>query len=132
MRNVVRQTLSACFLSMLLGACGESRETKAYLAAARAQLADGDPERGRTAIERHGCVSCHTIPGIGGPGSNVGPPLYKIATRAYIGGVLPNTPEAMVQWLQNPPAVDPRTAMPNMNIAATEARDIAAYLYTLE
>lgn len=132
MRHVLSLTLNACCLSMLLAACSESRQTKEYLAAARAQLANANPERGKTAIERHGCVGCHTIPGIGGPPSNVGPPLYKIATRAYIGGVLPNTPDALVQWLQNPPAVDPRTAMPNMNIVLTEARDIAAYLYTLE
>jgi len=124
--------LNACCLSLLLAACGENRETKAYLAAARKQLADADPARGKAAIERYGCVSCHTIPGVGGPGSNVGPPLSRIAARAYLGGVLPNTPEALVQWLRDPPAVDPRTAMPNMNIEQAEARDIAAYLYTLE
>ncbi|GAB3551611.1 hypothetical protein GCM10027343_36090 [Noviherbaspirillum agri] len=132
MRHLLCMIVNTCSLVIVLAACGENRETTAYLAAARAQLADADPARGSAAIARHGCVSCHTIPGIGGPGSNVGPPLDRIATRAYIGGVLPNTPEAMVQWLRNPPAVDPRTAMPNMNIAEPEARDIAAYLYTLE
>jgi cytochrome c1 len=37
----------------------------------------------------------------------------------------------MIRWIQNPPAVDEKTAMPNMGVTARDARDIAAYLYTL-
>jgi cytochrome c len=92
----------------------------------------GDPLRGKAAIGRYGCVACHTIPGIPNPGSDVAPPLAHIASRSYIGGVLPNTPADMERWLRNPPAVDPRTAMPNMDISAEDAKDIAAYLYTLK
>jgi cytochrome c1 len=49
----------------------------------------------------------------------------------YIAGVLPNTPENMIRWLQNPQAVDHLTVMPNMGITEADARDIAGYLYTL-
>jgi hypothetical protein len=49
----------------------------------------------------------------------------------YIGGVLPNTRESMVRWIMNPPEVDPRTAMPNLGVDESEARDIASFLYTL-
>jgi hypothetical protein len=38
----------------------------------------------------------------------------------------------MVRWLENPPAVDPPTAMPNLQLNRHDARDIAAYLYTLD
>jgi len=89
-------------------------------------------ERGKEAIHRHGCVACHTIPGIAGPASNVGPPLDHIAKRAYIAGVLPNMPSEMIRWLIDPPQVAPRTAMPAMQLTGEEARDIAAYLYTLD
>jgi cytochrome c1 len=91
-----------------------------------------DAQRGRAAIERHGCVACHRIPGIRSPGANVGPPLKRIATRGYIAGVLANTPANMIRWLRDPPAVDPRTAMPNLDLTDQESRDIAAYLYTLK
>lgn len=94
--------------------------------------AGADPARGKDAIVRYGCVACHAIPGIGNPGSNVGPPLHRFARRAYVGGVLPNTPADLVNWLMDPPAIDPRTAMPNMGVTQADARDIAAYLYTLE
>lgn len=96
------------------------------------QVPGGDADRGKATIERYGCIACHTIPGIAGHGSNVGPPLTKMALRAYVGGVLPNTPRDMVRWLRNPPEVDPRTAMPNLGISDAEAKDMAAYLYTLK
>jgi cytochrome c1 len=37
----------------------------------------------------------------------------------------------MIKWLRNPPAVDDKTAMPNMGVTEKDARNIAAYLYTL-
>lgn len=93
------------------------------------RVAGGEPERGRAAIERYGCVACHAIPGIPGPSANVGPPLADLAVRAYVGGVLPNTPDNLMSWLRNPPRVDPRTAMPNLGVSQAEAADMAAYLY---
>lgn len=95
------------------------------------QLTGADVERGRQLIGHYGCVACHAIPGVKGPAPQVGPPLANMALRAYIGGVLPNTPDNLVHWLMDPPAIDPRTAMPNMGISKAEARDIAAYLLTL-
>ena len=61
----------------------------------------------------------------------VGPPLDHIAQRVYIAGVLPNEPDNMIRWIENPQAVDPKTAMPYMGVTPRDARDIAAYLYTL-
>lgn len=89
-------------------------------------------ERGREAIQRHGCVACHAIPGVPGPQSDVGPPLEAMARRAYIAGVVPNLPSEMIRWLVDPPQVDPLTAMPAMGVSEAEARDMAAYLYTLD
>jgi cytochrome c len=50
----------------------------------------------------------------------------------YVAGVLANTPDNLIQCIRNPPDVDPRTAMPNLGIGEPDARDIAAYLYTLK
>ncbi len=90
----------------------------------------GDPVRGRDAISRRGCAACHTIPGVPGT-ANVGPPLDRVGSRVYLAGVQLNTPENMARWLKDPPAVDPRTAMPNVGATDDEVRDISAYLYTL-
>lgn len=92
----------------------------------------GDPELGEQALEAYGCGSCHIIPGVPGADGRVGPPLRRIGSRAYIGGVLPNTPENMVRWIRAPQAVDPRTAMPDLDVGERDALNITAYLYTLK
>jgi cytochrome c1 len=98
----------------------------------RAQLAaSGDPERGRASIRSHQCGACHTIPGVTGARGIVGPPLAGFGARAFIAGELPNTPENLVRWIQDPPAIEPETAMPALGVAQSDARDIAAYLYQL-
>ena len=58
-----------------------------------------------------------------------GEPSGRRSRQVYVGGVLPNLPDEMVAWLMDPPAVDPRTAMPNLGVTEPHARDIAAYLY---
>jgi len=97
----------------------------------RFQIANADPGRGRDAIRRYGCGSCHTIPGITGARGMVGPPLRQVSQRVFIAGVLLNQPDNMIRWIENPPAIDSKTAMPNMGVTVRDARDIAAYLYTL-
>jgi cytochrome c oxidase assembly factor CtaG len=91
----------------------------------------GDPERGRQTIEAMGCGACHVITGVPAARGEVGPPLSGVARRAIIGGVLPNTPQNMMAWIEDPPSLAPRTAMPNLGVTPQAARDIVAYLYTL-
>jgi cytochrome c2 len=90
-----------------------------------------DPERGRAAVREHGCVACHTVPGVPGASGRVGPRLDRLREQAYIAGVLANSPQNMVRWIREPKEVDPRTAMPNLGVGEGDARDIAAYLYAL-
>ncbi len=92
----------------------------------------GDAARGAAAITHYGCGSCHMIPGIGNAHGLAGPSLAGIADRTYIAGVLQNTPDNMVRWLENPPGVDPMTLMPNMGVTPQDAKDMAGYLYGLK
>jgi cytochrome c2 len=94
-------------------------------------LTGGDPDRGVNAIGRYGCGSCHTIPGIRGANALVGPPLNRIARRSYLAGEVQNTPANMVRWIQHPQRIEKGTVMPEMGVTENDARDIAAYLYTL-
>ena len=95
------------------------------------RVAGGDPERGRIAIAEYGCPACHVIPGVAGATGTIGPPLTGMATRAYIAGVLTNTPENMIRWIVDPPRVDSLTAMPALGVSDSLARHMAEYLYTL-
>jgi cytochrome c1 len=105
-----------------------NRETERAAAA----MTGGNPQRGKAAVSRYGCATCHTIPGINGADALVGPPLSQMGSRSYIAGVLPNTPDNMIRWIENPPGVDRLTAMPNLGVTDSDARDIAGYLYTLK
>ena len=91
----------------------------------------GDIQRGRVAIRQYGCQTCHVVPGVTGADALVGPPLNGIADRLYLAGILPNTPKYMIQWLRNPQGIDSLSAMPDLGVTERDARDIAAYLYTL-
>lgn len=102
-------------------------------ATAAAPAPGGDPARGRALIASgvYGCTACHAVPGMGAPHGVVGPPLGGMASRAFIAGQLPNTPDVLVAFLQDPPALVPATGMPDVRLGLDEARHIAAFLYTL-
>lgn len=91
----------------------------------------GDFRHGKDRIMHYGCGSCHSIPGVPNAHGLVGPPLILFGRRTYIAGELPNTPDNLVQWLRDPKSVEAGTAMPNLGVTEQDARDIAAYLYTL-
>lgn len=111
----------------------EQTQTPATCEARTAAAAmPGDARRGAKALYQYACNACHTIPGVTGSSPQVGPSLAGMARRAMIGGRLANTPDNMVRWLRRTHEVDPRTAMPEMGLAEQDARDIAAYLATLD
>lgn len=95
------------------------------------QIVDANPERGRQAITAIGCGACHEIPGVQGAHGIVGPSLEDFGQRQLIGGVLPNEPTVLIQWVENAPSLIPETGMPDLPLSQDQARDIAAYLYTL-
>lgn len=92
-------------------------------------LPEADAERGRQAIVAYGCGACHRIPGIRRATGRVGPSLEDFRHQMFIAGVLPNTPENVAAWIDDPPAISPRTAMPDLGVTEEEARDIAAFLF---
>jgi mono/diheme cytochrome c family protein len=93
-------------------------------------MTGGDPSRAAALVTRYGCGGCHTITGLPGAQGVAAPPLTNLRERVYIGGVLPNTAQNLVDWIVNPRRFNPHTAMPASGVTQDEARDIAAYLYT--
>ncbi|RYJ04474.1 MAG: c-type cytochrome [Acetobacteraceae bacterium] len=115
----------ACGIALLLATACEAEEPPAL------RVAGGDPARGRAVILAAGCGACHVIPGVRGAVSWVGPPLTEWSRRGYVGGRLPNAPDNLIAWLQDPGAISPGSAMPSLGLSEAEARDAAAYLFTL-
>lgn len=121
---------SAALLGCLLVAACLSTSCTSSQARSAAQVTGGDVARGKSAITKYGCGSCHTIAGIASARGLVGPQLTGIAARMYVAGVLPNTPDDIVRWIRNPKAVDEKTLMPALDVSEQDAIDIAAYLYS--
>ena len=122
MRRVCISLLSAILLA---AACGEA-------AVQPRSIAGADSGRGRAVIKKVGCAACHEIPGVRWPRGRVGPSLAGFAEQALIAGRFPNQPELLGLWVRNAPALSPQTGMTPMPITEQEARDVAAYLYTLD
>ena len=92
----------------------------------------GNADRGAALISWYGCGACHSIPGVPGADALVGPPLEHFVHRGYLAGVLHNTPDNLIRWIRDPQKFVPGNAMPALGIDERDARDIAAYLYSLE
>lgn len=114
----MRLAIAACLVA--LSACGEPPAARI-----------GDAEHGKLLLRQFGCGTCHEIPGVAGARGRVGPPLAGMAARAYIAGVLPNTPQNMAAFIREPAIADPAIVMPAMGVGEEHARDMAAYLSTL-
>ncbi len=137
MRTLQTSSRSGAFLlvstailvgAVLLASCGGSA-----LPTPPKDVTLGNAQQGRQAITKYGCGACHTIPGVEGAKGQVGPTLANVGSRMTLAaGTLENTPPNLVLWIQRPQEVKPGSLMPNLNVTDSDARDIAAYLYTLK
>lgn len=91
----------------------------------------GYAPRGQQLMIDRRCGSCHAIPGIHNANGVFGPPLVSFARQSFVAGDFPNAPNYLVRWIMSPKSMKPRTAMPDLGLSEQQARDIAAYLYTL-
>jgi cytochrome c len=95
------------------------------------QVPGASVSAGKDLIAHYGCGACHQIGGVDSANGHVGPSLKNFQKAIpFIVGKLPNTPDNVARWIQNPQSILPNGIMPNLGVKPQEARDIAAYLYT--
>jgi len=116
-----------CALLLMAAAC-----KKDVRQAASEMTGGGDPDAGKATLARRNCNACHKIPGVESSRATGGPSLEHWTQHQLIAKRYPNTPENLMHWIQDPRAMVDTTYMPSMGVQEKEARDIAAYLYTLE
>ncbi|MBC7983579.1 MAG: cytochrome c [Candidatus Obscuribacterales bacterium] len=85
-------------------------------------------KRGDMLLRQYACHSCHRIQGITGPQTYVGPALMNWPQRKFIAGVVPNTRDNLIKWIQDPQAVSHQTLMPNLDVPEAHAGEMATYL----
>jgi cytochrome c len=121
-----------CILSIVLSMCVAAVSACSGNVAYEPAIANGDAQQGLQVLKHYECNVCHVIPGVSGTRSYVGPPLDNYRHNVYVAGKFANTPDNLIAWIVNPPSLAPETAMPNVGVSTIEARDIAAYLYSLQ
>jgi cytochrome c oxidase subunit 2 len=104
-----------------------------WVAAQQAPPAEpsGAAADGKAVYARTACVGCHAIRGVSA--GALGPDLTHFGSRALFGaGLWPTTPEHVVAWLKDPPALKPGSKMPNLHLSDADAGALAAYLLSLK
>jgi cytochrome c oxidase subunit II len=83
------------------------------------------------AIIVYRCGLCHAVRGTDA-GARTAPDLTHLMSRRMIAaGVLPNTPGALLGWVQHPQGVKPDSLMPDQHLSGAELTAVGAYLETL-
>jgi cytochrome c oxidase subunit II len=98
----------------------------------------GEPETdiakaGAEAFVTNGCAGCHTIDGNPTAIGKIGPNLSHFGSRTTLAaGILPNTPENLAAWIQDPQAIKPGSFMTNQLVRPQDVEALVAYLHSLK
>jgi cytochrome c oxidase subunit 2 len=86
---------------------------------------------GRAVFEANACVNCHAVSGTSA-GGTFGPDLSHVASRATIAsGAVPNTPQNLRAFIDDPAHFKPGALMPAMRLNARDLDAVTQYLTTL-
>jgi len=93
---------------------------------------EADAVAGEQLFFAHTCSHCHTIRGTTAK-ATIGPDLTRVASRKELaGGAIENSTENLTLWMKNPQAIKPGCKMPNFQLNDEHARQIVAYLESLD
>ena len=88
---------------------------------------------GSEAFVTNGCAGCHTIDGNQTAVGKIGPNLSHFGSRTTLAaGILPNTPENLAAWIQDPQAIKPGNLMTNQLVRPQDVEALVAYLHSLK
>ncbi len=87
---------------------------------------------GQLVFEQQACINCHTVAGTVANG-RYGPDLTHLMSRGTLAaGAMPNTPENLKAWIDDPSTFKPGSLMPAMHLTDRQDAQITAYLLTLK
>jgi cytochrome c oxidase subunit II len=91
-----------------------------------------DVAEGRNVFMQNACIGCHAVTGTIA-GGTVGPDLTHLASRSTIAsGSVPNTPENLRAFIQDPAHFKPGVLMPQIPLSDHDLDAITRYLTTLK
>ena len=88
-------------------------------------------QKGREIFTQSACVGCHTIQGLSA--GALGPNLTHFGSRkTFAGGLMANTLENVIKWIENPEHMKPGALMPNLGMKGEQSQALATYLQSLK
>jgi len=97
----------------------------------RVRMPDAQARSGEGVFLSNACVGCHTVRGTTARGV-FGPDLTHFGSRGTIAaGVLENTRENLIRWLDSTQHVKPGNRMPEVQMSDQQIEQLAAYLQAL-
>jgi cytochrome c oxidase subunit 2 len=108
------------------------RKWLANMARPARTAASAQAQKGREVFLSDACSGCHEIRGTSAK-SQIGPDLTHLADRTTIAsGALPNTRDALAEWIRDPQHAKPGNKMPALALTQAEVRAVVAYLESLK
>jgi cytochrome c oxidase subunit 2 len=108
------------------------RKWLANMAKPARAAATAQERTGRDVFLSEACSGCHQIRGTSAKGL-IGPDLTHLASRTTIGsGTLPNTREALAEWIRDPQHSKPGNKMPALRLSQSDLQAVVAYLESLK
>jgi cytochrome c oxidase subunit 2 len=86
---------------------------------------------GRGVFLGQSCVNCHRIRGTPAAGTYAPDLTHLMSRKTLAAGMIPNTPEQLRDWVQDPQKIKPGCLMPAFGLSASERDQIVSYLLTL-
>ena len=95
------------------------------------RITDASAANGAKVFANSPCGTCHRIEGV--TKGYIGPDLTHFAGRTTMaGGIMPNTPENVAQWITDPQTLKPGALMPPLGLRGQQLNDLVAYLESLK
>ncbi len=102
------------------------------VALAKDSSEDINAHNGQLVFEQQACINCHAVKGTVANG-RYGPDLTHLMSRVTLAsGAMPNTPENLKGWIEDPNTFKPGVLMPAMHLSDRQNAQITAYLLSLK
>jgi cytochrome c oxidase subunit 2 len=93
-----------------------------------------DPEvsEGKATFLSQSCVNCHRVRGTAASGTYAPDLTHLMSRKTLASGMVPNTPEELRRWVDDPGKIKPGCLMPAFGLSQRDVDQIVRYLLTLK
>jgi cytochrome c oxidase subunit 2 len=96
-----------------------------------AKDAEGEAQAGKKVFLSQSCINCHRVRGTPAKGTYAPDLTHLMSRRTLASGMVPNNPENLRRWLEDPQKIKPGCLMPAFALTDRERELLLRYLLSL-